>query len=181
VCHPQGAEKYDAVIMATHSDQSLALLSDASTDERNVLSAINYAPNKAYLHTDASLMPQNTQAWAAWNYYTANTPDPHRPVAVTYWLNKLQPLPFTTPLFVTLNPPEVIHSDKILAAFDYAHPQLDDGAYQAQKKLASIQGQNRVYFCGAWAGYGFHEDGLKAGIRVAKLLNAPIPWSAVLD
>ena len=181
VRHQQGTEKYDAVVMATHSDQSLTLLSDASHQEREVLAAIRYAPNKAYLHTDASLMPKNSQAWAAWNYYTATTADPHRPVAVTYWLNKLQPLPFTTPLFVTLNPPEPIKQSEILAEFDYAHPQLDDEAYQAQKKLASIQGLNRVYFCGAWAGYGFHEDGLKAGIRVAKLLNAPIPWAAVLD
>lgn len=179
--HQHGVDVYDAVVMATHSDQSLALLHDASATEKAVLSAIRYAPNKAYLHTDATLMPKNKQAWAAWNYYTATSPDSHRPVAVTYWLNKLQPLPFNTPLFVTLNPPEAIQPSTILAEFDYAHPQLDDSAYQAQKQLASIQGENKVYFCGAWAGYGFHEDGLKAGIRVASLLHAPTPWPAVLD
>lgn len=179
--HQNGGNFYDAVVMATHSDQTLALLSDISSDERRILSAIKYAPNKAYLHTDASLMPKNKSAWAAWNYYTATTSDPHRPVAVTYWLNKLQPLPFATPLFVTLNPPEAINAESILAEFDYAHPQLDAAAYEAQRQLASIQGKNHTYFCGAWAGYGFHEDGLKAGIRVAELLNAPIPWPTVLD
>ena len=179
--HQNGGNFYDAVVMATHSDQTLALLSDISSDERRILSAIKYAPNKAYLHTDASLMPKNKSAWAAWNYYTATTSDPHRPVAVTYWLNKLQPLPFETPIFVTLNPPEAINAESILAEFDYAHPQLDAAAYEAQRQLASIQGKNHTYFCGAWAGYGFHEDGLKAGIRVAELLNAPIPWPTVLD
>ncbi len=181
VQHKNGCELYDAVVMATHSDQSLALLSDADSNERQVLSALKYAPNKAYLHTDASLMPKNTKAWAAWNYYTATTPDPHRPVAVTYWLNKLQPLPFKTPLFVTLNPPEAINAECVLAEFDYAHPQLDAAAYHAQRQLASIQGKKRTYFCGAWAGYGFHEDGLKAGMRVAHYLNATIPWPVALD
>lgn len=175
-----GSELFDAVIMATHSDQSLALLADASASEQQVLSAIRYGANKAYLHTDQGVMPQQRSAWSAWNYYTAASPDRHRPVAVTYWLNKLQPLPFSTPLFVTLNPPEPLQADRIIAEFDYAHPQLDEAAYQAQRRLASIQGQDRVFFCGAWAGYGFHEDGLKAGIRVAQLLQASIPWSPVL-
>ncbi len=179
VDYAHGSDLYDAVIMATHSDQTLALLSDASADENDILSAIRYAPNKAYLHTDASIMPENKTAWAAWNYYTASTPDPYRPVAVTYWLNKLQPLPFNTPLFVTLNPPEALNDTLILAELDYAHPQLDASAYRAQQQLNLIQGKNRVYFCGAWAGYGFHEDGLKSGMRVAQLLGADIPWPAV--
>lgn len=170
---------FDKVILACHSDQSLNLLgSDIRANEKAVLSAIRYAPNKAYLHSDSSLMPKHKNAWAAWNYYTepqAKT----QAVAVTYWLNKLQPLPFKTPLFVTLNPPSV--PQHILREFDYAHPQLDAAAYQAQQQLAAIQGQDGVYFAGAWASYGFHEDGLKAGMRVARLLGATIPWTAVLD
>ncbi|PTQ87906.1 NAD(P)/FAD-dependent oxidoreductase [Agitococcus lubricus] len=171
---------FDAVVMACHSDQTLSLLADASAQEQAILSAVRYAPNKAYLHTDQSVMPARRQAWSAWNYYTAKTPDRQRPVAVTYWLNKLQPLPFSTPLFVTLNPPEPIEPSTILAEFDYAHPQLDAAAYDAQQKLSAIQGLGGVYYCGAWTGYGFHEDGLKAGLRVAKLLNANIPWQAIL-
>ena len=120
-------------------------------------------------------------AWAAWNYAQNSAQDTHQAVAVTYWLNKLQPLPFTTPLFVTLNPCQPIDEQHILQRFDYAHPQLDAAAYKAQQRLAAIQGKDNLYFCGAWASYGFHEDGLKSGIRVAKLLGADIPWQAVLD
>ena len=176
-----GVTTYDAVIMATHTPESVSLLSDATEMERQVLGRIRYTDNEAWLHTDASVMPQRSSAWAAWNYYTARSDDPERPVAVTYWLNRLQPLPFTTPLFVTLNPPEPIAAEKVIARYRYAHPQLDDDAYEAQQALFSIQGRNKVYFCGAWAGYGFHEDGLKSGMRVANLLGADIPWQAVLD
>jgi predicted NAD/FAD-binding protein len=126
-------------------------------------------------------MPKNKVAWSAWNYYNSTQESKNASVAVTYWLNKLQPLPFKTPLFVTLNPPEPIDTQHIIAQFDYAHPQLNDAAYQAQKKLHLIQGNGGVYFAGAWAGYGFHEDGLKAGLRVARLLGANAPWQAVYE
>lgn len=172
---------FDKVILACHTDQSLALLQSPSAEQQSVLSAIRYAPNQAYLHTDSSVMPKNRQAWAAWNYAQNSAQDKHQAVAVTYWLNKLQPLPFTTPLFVTLNPCQPIDEKHILRCFDYAHPQLDAAAYQAQQRLAAIQGKDNLYFCGAWASYGFHEDGLKSGMRVAKLLGADIPWQAVLD
>ena len=173
--------RFDAVILACHSDQALALLADADDDERAVLREIRYAPNTAWLHTDVSVMPSRQSAWSAWNYYTAASGGADQPVAVTYWLNKLQPLPFTTPVFVTLNPPEPIAADKVLRRFDYDHPQLDQDAYAAQQRVASIQGRNHTWFAGAWTGYGFHEDGLKSGIRVAKLLGATIPWHAELD
>jgi predicted NAD/FAD-binding protein len=125
-------------------------------------------------------MPSRRSAWAAWNYYSTGNSDRRRPVAVTYWLNKLQNLPFTTDVFVTLNPPEPPAQASVIRRIDYAHPLLDQAAYAAQQTLAAIQGRNRVYFCGAWASYGFHEDGLKSGMRVAQLLGARIPWEAVL-
>ena len=181
VSHQQGEELFDKVILATHSDQSLALLDTATAQEQAILSAIKYAPNVAYLHSDSSVMPRHKTAWAAWNYYNSAQDKARAPVAVTYWLNKLQPLPFKTDIFVTLNPPQAINESKIIRRFNYAHPQLNSAAYEAQKQLNQIQGQRGIYFCGAWAGYGFHEDGLKAGMRVARLLGANIPWEAVYE
>lgn len=171
----RGSERFDRVVMATHTDISLALLKDAHPQEREVLAGIRYQPNTAWLHTDASLMPARRKAWSAWNYYSRGSGG-DRPVAVTYWLNKLQPLPFRSDVFVTLNPPEPPAHGTIIERIEYAHPQLDGAAYEAQRKLPGIQGLDRVYFCGAWASYGFHEDGLKAGMKVAQLLGAKIPW-----
>lgn len=175
-----GVESFDRVILATHTDQAASMLRDASEAESAVLGSIAYQPNTAWLHTDPSLMPRRRGAWAAWNYLASADDDKDSPVAVTYWLNKLQPLPFKTPLFVTLNPAQPPAAEQVIQRIDYAHPLLDQAAYRAQQRLASIQGEDRVYFCGAWAGYGFHEDGLKAGMRVARLLGASIPWEAVL-
>lgn len=171
-----GTEQYDHVIMACHTDQTLAILKDAHPDERDVLSAIRYQPNVAWLHTDTALMPKRHRTWSAWNYYSSGTQEETGPVAVTYWLSKLQALPFRTDVFLTLNPPVAPQADRVIQRIEYAHPLLDQAAYQAQKKLPGIQGLNRVFFCGAWAGYGFHEDGLKAGMEVARLLGADIPW-----
>ncbi len=182
-----GSESFDRVIMACHTDQALRLLADAHDDEKEVLGSIRYQPNTAWLHTDTRLMPKRRKTWSAWNYYaTASTTsiasaEDANPVAVTYWLNCLQSLPFKTDVFVTLNPPQAPDAAHVLKKIEYAHPLLDPAAYAAQKKLPLIQGQDRVYFCGAWAGYGFHEDGLKAGMKVARLLGAQIPWKAVLD
>lgn len=171
-----GTEAYDRVIMATHTDQALAILHDAQVAERDVLAAIRYQPNIAYLHTDASLMPVRRAAWSAWNYYSGDAQNGQFPVAVTYWINQLQPLPFKQAILVTLNPPKAPAADKTLQVLEYSHPLLDGHAYRAQQALSAIQGLDRVYFCGAWAGYGFHEDGLKAGMAVAQLLGASIPW-----
>lgn len=175
VATAQGSERFDRVVLATHTDQALALLADALPAEREVLAGIRYQPNVAWLHTDASLMPQRRKAWSAWNYYSRGAGG-DGPVAVTYWLNRLQPLPFRSDVFVTLNPPEPPAPEAVIERIEYAHPQLDQSAYAAQERLASIQGLDRVYFCGAWAGYGFHEDGLKAGMKVAQLLGASVPW-----
>lgn len=167
---------FDHVILATHTDQALNILKDALPAEQSVLSAIRYQPNVAYLHTDADLMPQRRKAWSAWNYYTGDLQDGRRPVAVTYWLNRLQVLPFQRGVFVTLNPPTPPKASETIKVIEYAHPLLDNAAYAAQLNLDAIQGLNRVSFCGAWAGYGFHEDGLKAGMAVAQRLGASIPW-----
>lgn len=171
-----GQERFDRVILATHSDQALALLQDADADEHALLAAVRYQPNTAYLHTDARLMPARRAAWSAWNYYTGDAQNGSFPVAVSYWINQLQPLPFRQDVMVTLNPPTPPAADKTIQVIEYAHPLLDQAAYAAQQRLPELQGRRQVYFCGAWTGYGFHEDGLKAGMAVARLLGAPIPW-----
>ena len=166
-------ERFDQVVLACHSDQALALLPQARDTERAVLGAIAYQPNIAYLHTDVALLPRRRRAWAAWNYLSTG-PDTlgERPVAVSYLINKLQPLPFTTPVIVTLNPFTPPDPAQVIARFDYAHPVFDAAAIDAQRRLDSIQGVDRLWFAGAWTGYGFHEDGLKSGLAVAAALNA---------
>jgi predicted NAD/FAD-binding protein len=168
------------VVLACHSDQSLALLDQASDDERAILGAVPYQPNRAYLHTDLALMPKRRRAWAAWNYLSRGRfgagPDEgahdRSSVAVTYWLNRLQPLPFTQPVMVTLNPLVPPREDLTLQTFDYAHPVFDLGAMAAQRRLGDVQGVRNTWFAGAWTGYGFHEDGLKSGLAVAGALLA---------
>jgi predicted NAD/FAD-binding protein len=165
-----GTEHYDHVVLATHSDQSRRLLGDADAGEAGVLAPVGYQPNRAILHTDARLMPQSRKCWSSWNYLSSGGSEPQ--VAVTYLLNKLQPLPFTTPVFVSLNPLVEPRRESVIADFDYAHPVFDAAAIRAQKRLPDVQGRRRVWFAGAWTGYGFHEDGLKSGLAVAESLNA---------
>jgi uncharacterized protein len=164
-----GTERFDKVVLAAHSDQSLAMLQAPSTLETKALSAIRYQPNRAVLHTDTSVLPQNKIAWAAWNYERAE--QTHREsaqVCLHYLLNMLQPLPFTQSVIVSLNPLRHIERKCIMAEFEYAHPVFDLGAVRAQGEVAALQGQQNTYFCGAWTGYGFHEDGLKSGLNVAE-------------
>ena len=165
-----GAEQYDHVVMACHSDQSLGLLADVRHDERAVLEAVRYQPNRAVLHTDASCLPAKRKAWSAWNYQSNAAPTPK--VCVHYLLNVLQPLPCTTPVIVSLNPLDEPDQATVLASFDYAHPVFDEGAIAAQQRLATFQGMQGTWFAGAWTGYGFHEDGLKSGLAVAAALCA---------
>jgi predicted NAD/FAD-binding protein len=169
-----GEERFDHLVLACHSDQALALLADASSAETDVLSRLRYQPNRAVLHTDASFLPQRQQAWAAWNYRVGRAGESDTPVMVSYLLNTLQQLPFRQPVIVTLNPYR--QPQGVLAEFDYAHPVFDRDAIAAQQALAQIQGRQRTWFAGAWAGYGFHEDGLKAGMAVAQGLGATVPW-----
>ena len=166
-----GVEIFDKVVLATHSDQSLALLPDASAAERALLGAIAYQPNHAVLHTDASVLPQKKIAWAAWNY-ERSPPSGSAPAGVClhYLLNRLQPLPFTQPVLVSLNPTREIARSHIMGEYDYRHPVFDLPAMQAQKQLPQLQGLQHSYFCGAWTGYGFHEDGLKSGLQAARVL-----------
>ncbi|HWS75633.1 MAG TPA: NAD/FAD-binding protein, partial [Quisquiliibacterium sp.] len=161
-----GTERFDQVVFATHSTQTLAMLDDADAEERALLGAIAYQPNRAWLHTDARLMPRRRKAWAAWNYL--GNGDPASPeVSVTYWLNRLQPLPFTSDVLLSLNPLSEPAPDKTIAVFDYEHPVFDRAAVAAQKRLPSIQGRRGAWYAGAWTGYGFHEDGLRSGLEVA--------------
>ena len=172
-----GAERYDHVVLATHSDQSLALLHRPTLEETRVLGAIRYQPNRAVLHTDTSVLPQSRRAWAAWNYErAARTDQEHSRVCLHYLLNQLQPLPFEQPVVVTLNPLREIAPEHVLGCYDYAHPVFDLGAIAAQKELPLLQGRQGTWFCGAWTGYGFHEDGLKSGLAVAEQLRSRLAY-----
>ncbi len=164
-----GTKIFDHVVLAAHSDQNLAILADASDDEKQILSAVSYQPNRAVLHTDARCLPKIKKAWSAWNYETAGTPEPR--VCVHYLLNKLQPLPFKQSVIVTLNPVSPIDPKTIIAEFDYSHPVFDAQAIAAQQALPSIQGQRNTWFAGAWTGYGFHEDGHTSGLHVARAIT----------
>lgn len=169
-----GTEVFDHVVLACHSSQSLRLLADADRDERAVLSAVPYQSNRAWLHTDTTLMPRRRAAWAAWNYLSNG--DREAPeVSVTYWLNRLQPLPFATPLLVSLNPLAPPAPDKVVACIDYEHPIFEAGSAAAPRRLAGLQGRSNTWFAGAWTGYGFHEDGLKSGLAVAASLLQRAP------
>jgi predicted NAD/FAD-binding protein len=164
----RGAERFDHVVIAAHADQSLQMLAQPSADERDVLSHIGFQNNRAVLHTDQSVMPQKRLAWAAWNYERTTDTQENARVCLHYWLNKLQPLPFTENVFVSLNPAQPIAAEHVLGEFDYAHPVFDLAAIQAQRRVNSLQGVQHTWFAGAWMGYGFHEDGFKAGRAAAK-------------
>ncbi len=175
--HVHGSEQFDQVVMACHSDQSLAILGNAATDaQRAVLSAIRYQPNRAVLHTDRALLPRDEKLWSAWNYFAGRGEPGDQPVGVSYLINKLQPLPFKTPVVVTLNPAREPDPAKVIAEFDYAHPIFDGPAIEAQQRLASVQGDNGIWLAGAWGSYGFHEDGLKSALRVVNGLGVRAPW-----
>ncbi|MDX1690905.1 MAG: FAD-dependent oxidoreductase [Acidimicrobiia bacterium] len=176
VVSDRGRDVFDHVVLATHTDQALRLLgTGASPEESAVLGAIRYEPNRAVLHSDPSLMPRRRRVWASWNYLADRGDRERRRASVTYWMNRLQPLDEAAPqLFVSLNPPRM--PERVHGSWDYAHPQFDEAALSAQQRLADIQGRRRTWFAGAWAGYGFHEDGLQAGLNVAAALGSPAPW-----
>lgn len=171
----QGPELFDQVILACHSDQSLKVL-DADPEERAFLGAVRYSANKAVLHRDPALMPGRRPAWGSWNYIgdkqSGSTP------YVTYWMNNLQMLTTADPLFVTLNGPPADPA-LVIAEYDYDHPQFDTPALAAQRRIGRIQGRGGVWYAGAWLGYGFHEDGITSGLKVALELGGRIPWAFV--
>ncbi|MBP6627752.1 MAG: FAD-dependent oxidoreductase, partial [Arenimonas sp.] len=167
-----GTEHFDAIVMACHSDQALAILGDAASDaERQALGAVRYQPNRAVLHTDTSVLPKSQRAWAAWNYEAASAHAQGEPqVCLHYLINRLQPLPVAQPVVVSLNPQQAIDPATVIGEYGYAHPVFDLAAIRAQGQMPSLQGQQHTWFAGAWMGYGFHEDGLKAGLNAARLL-----------
>jgi predicted NAD/FAD-binding protein len=177
-----GDEHFDAVVLACHSDQALAIRGDDSSAlEREILGSVRYQPNRAVLHTDSAILPRDPHVWSAWNYAAGPGTSGEQPVSVSYLINKLQPLPVATPVIVTLNPHREPMREKVLAEFDYAHPVFDQAAITAQARLAALQGQRGVYYAGAWGGYGFHEDGLKSALRVANALGVTAPWQTTTD
>jgi predicted NAD/FAD-binding protein len=168
-----GSERFDRVILACHADQSLAMLAEPTAQEVATLGAIRYHPNRAVLHTDTSVMPERKLAWAAWNYErAAQISTESTRVCLHYWLNLLQPLPFTQDVIVSLNPLNEIDPTHVIGAYDYAHPVFDLPAIRAQTQMPQLQGQQHTWFAGAWMGYGFHEDGFKAGRDAAQNLLA---------
>jgi predicted NAD/FAD-binding protein len=173
-------ERFDKVVLACHSDESLALLANATAQERETLSAIRYQPNRAVLHTDTAVLPSHRRAWASWNYErSADASSDSTRVCLHYLLNMLQPLPFTQTVVVSLNPVTDIDEQHVLGNFNYAHPVFDLAAVKAQAQVPDMQGRQNTYFCGAWTGYGFHEDGLKSGLDVAARLEQALAGATV--
>ncbi len=172
----RGVERFDSIVLAGHSDQALSMLEDVDPEESAVLGAIGYQPNDAWLHTDESLLPRSRDAWSAWNYLTGEARLDGRPVTVSYLINVLQPLPCKAPVIVTLNPARAPRSESVLRRISYAHPVFDVAAIEAQKRIPAMQGRRNTWFCGAWTGYGFHEDGLKSGLAVANAMGVTAPW-----
>jgi predicted NAD/FAD-binding protein len=169
------AERFDKIVFACHSDQTLRLLADADLPERRVLERVRYQPNHAILHTDASQMPRRHACWSSW-VYQASSKAQENAASVTYWMNSLQGIPNDTPLFMTLNPTRPIPEDKILDEHICHHPQFDLHALAAQAELPSVQGRRGTWFCGAWTRNGFHEDGLASAVTVAERLGVTPPW-----
>jgi predicted NAD/FAD-binding protein len=171
-----GRHVFDEVVIATHADQALRMLDDASAAERRILGAFRYCRNEAVLHGDTSLMPRRRAAWSSWNY-VANAGDGPTVPSITYWMNKLQPLGSAPPTFVTLNPRRAPREETVIRRDVYEHPVFDSATEQAQAEIWSLQGQRNTWFCGAHFGSGFHEDGLQAGLAVAEDLGGMRrPW-----
>ncbi|AGY91382.1 hypothetical protein SPICUR_01815 [Spiribacter curvatus] len=171
--------EFDEVVMAAHGDQTLAMLEAPHADEAGLLSAFGYNTNDAWLHTDTRLMPRRRAVWSSWNHLTTEGVDGTHPVSVTYWMNRLQSLATGTDVFVSLNPLQTPESETVIRRMRYDHPVFDQAAIDAQTDLPTIQGNDRIWYCGSYHGYGFHEDALASAVRVAERLGAPAPWQGV--
>jgi predicted NAD/FAD-binding protein len=169
-----GLEIYDHVVMASHGDETLALLSDADAQERTLLSCFRYQKNRAVLHRDTRMMPRRRRCWASWVYRSDGGAEPR--IGVTYWMNLLQGIDQRHPLFVSLNPREAIPEEMVFDTCEFDHPVFDSAAITAQPRLQAIQGQRNTWFAGAHLGHGFHEDGLASAVKVARALGANVPW-----
>ncbi|TDT14497.1 putative NAD/FAD-binding protein [Ilumatobacter fluminis] len=172
-------ERYDRVILATHSDQALTMLADATPIEQKVLGAVRYQPNTATLHTDTSLLAPTKRAWSAWNYERRSADQ--REATLTYDMTALQHLPGSNRYLVSLNSDDHIDPSKVLRSFEYSHPVFDADAIEAQRRFDEVDGADRVHFCGAWWGYGFHEDGMVSGLRVCHRIGVDWHRSTLLE
>jgi predicted NAD/FAD-binding protein len=168
-------ETYDQVVMASHGDETLALLKDTDRDEQAALSCFRYQKNRAVLHRDESLMPRRRRCWASW-VYTSDGDFLHPKITVTYWMNRLQGIDDRYPLFVSLNPKRDIPDHLIFDQTEFDHPVFDQAAMAAQGRIAALQGRRGTWFAGAHLGHGFHEDGLASAVRIAHAMGASIPW-----
>ncbi len=174
-------EHFDSAVLACHADQALAMLAQPTPNERAILGAITCQDNLAVLHTDASLMPRRRKVWSAWNYLGSQQDIAGQPVCLTYWMNRLQTLTTAEPLLVSLNPARDPAAGRVLRTRNYRHPQFDSAAMAAQARLDDIQGRDRLWFAGAWTGWGFHEDGIASAVRVARGLGVAAPWDAPIE
>jgi uncharacterized protein len=172
-CRGGVPEAFDEVVFACHSDQALALLSDPTAKEQSILGSIRYQPNRAVLHSDTSQMPIRKRAWASW-VYKSTTNRPAARIGLTYWMNRLQGLDPSDPLFVSLNPETEIPDQLVYEETEFAHPVFDRAAIRAQAELRLVQGQNKTWFCGAWTRHGFHEDGYASAVAVVERLRAGV-------
>lgn len=172
------SDLFDDVVIAAHADEALSMLTDADHRERDLLGAFGYTRNRAVLHSDPALMPKHRDVWSSWNYLSGEKIPGHQPLCVTYWMNRLQKLDTSQPLFLTLNPTREPQPKLVHGTYDYAHPRFDTEALKAQGELWQLQGRNRTWFCGAYFGSGFHEDGLQSGLAVAEALGGSRrPWN----
>ncbi|MEZ5765559.1 MAG: FAD-dependent oxidoreductase [Xanthobacteraceae bacterium] len=172
-CEP---ETYDQVVIAAHADQALAMLGDAAPEERAALASVRFQANRAVLHSDPSVMPQRRRCWSSWIYRSDRLPEPEAEgapaVNVTYWMNRLQSIPESDLLFVSLNPEIAIPDEAIFDETSFHHPVFDHAALAAQADIAEMQGRRRTWFAGAWLRNGFHEDGFASAMRIARQLGA---------
>jgi predicted NAD/FAD-binding protein len=174
VVSKKSQEVFDKIVIATHSDQALRMLSDPSEIQQEILKNIKYQKNLAILHKDQSVMPKAKKAWASWVYSCKNNKSDE--LSVSYWMNNLQGIDEKYPLFVTLNPNQEISKKDIFASYEYEHPIFDSQAILAQNKISQMQGQDQIYFCGAYQAFGFHEDGLNSALKVLNQLKIKAPW-----
>jgi uncharacterized protein len=168
---------FDNLVLGCHGDEALAMIEDPSPLESELLGCFRYQRNRVYLHQDPALMPRRRRVWSSWNYLRGPGVAPTGPVTVTYWMNSLQDLPADQDCFVSLNPVEPPRADRVIAQMEYDHPVFDTAAIAAQGRMHEIQGRSGLWFSGAWLGFGFHEDGLRAAVDVAGGLGVTVPWA----
>ena len=174
VHYQDGIKTFDKVILACHADQSSEILIENFSEEANLLKDFKYQKNTSILHSDINFMPKRKSVWSSWNYITETGNSGN--LSITYWMNELQGINSSKPILLSLNPKILPNPDLIYGQYSYSHPILDNNAVNIQKKLSSIQGKNNLWFCGAWTGFGFHEDGVKSAVEIANSHNIDLPW-----